>query len=185
MIYILERPAESQAEIPGKVQAEVQAEAGTPAPARAEPRAWFAYDEADLARKVAATDALQPWEIYDQQSAREWLELLGELPPGPEAEARFPALCALGQRHGYDAPLYRADHLLGRGMLQAEPVSLRQALEAALAARPGHTTVYWSDEQALHAFEGGDPALVGPAHWHARRALYQQLVALEVLADNQ
>jgi|PersoiStandDraft_1058852.scaffolds.fasta_scaffold78817_2 hypothetical protein len=181
MIYILERPAEASTES----QAGPSAEAGAPAPARAEPRAWFAYDEADLARKVAATDSLQPWEIYDQQSAREWLELLAELPPGPEAEARFPALCALGQRHGYDAPLYRADHLLGRGMLQAEPVSLRQALEAALAARPGRTTVYWSDEQALQAFEGGDPALVGPAHWHARRALYQQLVALEVLADNQ
>lgn len=171
MIYILERAAD--------------AAAGASVQARAEPRAWFAYDEVDLARKVAATDALQPWEIYDCQSAREWLELLAELPPGPEAEARFPALCALGRRHGYDTPLYRADHLLGRGMLQPEPVSLRQALQAALDARPGWTTVYWSDEQALCAFEGGDPALTGPEHWHARRALYQQLVALEVLADNQ
>ena len=60
MIYILERPV------------------GT----STEPRAWFAYDEADLARKVAATDTLQPWEIYDRQSVREWLELLADLPPG-------------------------------------------------------------------------------------------------------
>ena len=173
MIYILECPTEAPSDADGPDQG------------RAGPCAWFAYDEVDLARKVAATDTLQPWEIFDCQSAREWLELLAELSPGPEAEARFPALCALGQRHGYDTPLYRADHLLGRGRLQPEPVSLRQALLAALAARPGRTTVYWSDEQALQALEGGDPALVGPAHWHARRALYQQLVALDVLADNQ
>ncbi len=30
-------------------------------PAGGDPRAWFAYDDDDFSRKVAATDALQAW----------------------------------------------------------------------------------------------------------------------------
>ncbi|MFZ3117633.1 MAG: hypothetical protein WA159_04865, partial [Variovorax sp.] len=79
---------------------------------------------------------------------------------------------------------YRADHLLGRGVLRAEPVAERDALSAALAARGGFCCVYWNDRDAISAFEGADPRLAGKERWWARRALYEQLVELEVLADD-
>lgn len=69
-------------------------------------------------------------------------------------------------------------------MLQPEPVSERQALAAAIAARGGGTCLYWNDTEAVAAFEGHDPRLAGDARWWARRALYRQLVELDVLADD-
>ena len=53
-----------------------------------------------------------------------------------------------------------------------------------LAARPGETRVYWSDQDAVLATEGGDDWLCAPERWRARHALHQQLLSLEVLADN-
>jgi hypothetical protein len=44
--------------------------------------------------------------------------------------------------------------------------------------------LYWDDSDALAAFEGGDPRIAGADGWWARRALYHQLVALEILADD-
>ena len=44
--------------------------------------------------------------------------------------------------------------------------------------------VYWNEAEAVAAFEGGDPLIAGKDGWYARRALYRQLVALEVLADD-
>lgn len=153
-------------------------------PERGDPCAWFAYGDEDLARKVAATDALQPWEIHDVLTASELLEALGHASPDATARAALPAICGLGDAHGWDTPLYRADHLLGRGVLRPEPVGEREALAAALAARGEHTCIYWSDTEAVAAFEGHDPRLAGEANWWARRALYRQLVELEVLADD-
>ena len=153
-------------------------------PEQAAPRAWFAYDEADFARKVEAGDALQPWEIFDSLSPRELLDDLGHAEVDALARERYPAICALGDSHGWDTALYRADHLLGSGVLSAEPVSEAAALEAALAARGGLTCVYHGDRDAIGAFEGADPRIAGKDNWHARRALYEQLVALEVLADD-
>lgn len=153
-------------------------------PEGGDPRAWFAYDDADLARKVAASDPLQEWEIHDQLSARELLDDAGFAAADAGARAALPAICALGDAHGWDAPLYRADHLLGRGVLSTEPVAPRDALAAALAARGGHCCIYWNDTEAVAAFEGRDARIAGQAHWWARRALYEQLVELEVLADD-
>lgn len=154
-------------------------------PAQGLPKAWFAYDDADFSRKVAASDPLQPWEIYDEVTPRGLLDALGhDDATSAQARAHYPALCALGDEHGFDTPLYRADYLLGRGVLRAEPVSARAALAAALNARAGLHCIYWDERAAVSAFEGADPRIAGPAHWHARRALYEQLVALEVLADD-
>ena len=148
------------------------------------PRAWFAYDEEDFARKVAASDALEEWEIHDQLSARELLASLGHATLDAQARCDFPAVCALGDTHGWDTQLHRADHLLGRGVLRTEPVAAREALTAALAAREGLHCVYFGDRDAIAAFEGADPRVAGPHNWWARRALYEQLVELEVLADD-
>lgn len=153
-------------------------------PEAGDPRAWFAYDDEDFATKVAASDPLKPWEIHDELTARDLLEGAGQSVIDDEARERFPAICASAEEHGWDTPLYRADHLLGRGVLCTEPVARRDALAAALAARGVATCLYWSDRDAIGAFEGADPRLAGKAHWWARRALYEQLVALEVLADD-
>jgi len=154
-------------------------------PEQGQPRAWFAYDDEDFARKVAASDPLQAWEIYDELTARGLLEDLGHPTLDAKAREAFPAICALGDVYGWDTPLYRADHLLGRGVFHAEPVTERDALSAALSARSGVTSyVYWTDRDAIGAFEGADPRIAGKEHWWARRALYEQLVAIEVLADD-
>lgn len=154
-------------------------------PDQGEPRAWFAYDDEDFSRKVAATDPLQAWEIYDDRTARELLEDLDCPVIDEAARARFPGICALGDEHGWDTPLYRADHLLGRGEFSTLPVTERDALAAALAMRAGATRyVYWNDRDAIAAFEGADRRIAGKEFWWARRALYEQLVGVEVLADD-
>ena len=129
-----------------------------------------------------AADPLGPEAVYDVSTPRELLAFSG---PSPDADVRaqFPSICALGDTHGWDAPLFRADYLLERGVCQIEPVTQRDASEAALKAR-GDCLVYWSDRDAIGAFEGADPRLAGDANGRARRALYEQLVALEVLADD-
>lgn len=151
-------------------------------PAEREPTAWFAYDDDDFMRKVAVSDTLDADAIFSATTLRELLDFEG---PAPQQQTReqYPSLCEMGDAHGWDATLYRADYLLGRGVCQLEPVTPRDAAAAALAAR-GECIVYWNDRDAIGAFEGADPRLAGEARWRARRALYVQLIALEVLADD-
>jgi hypothetical protein len=152
-------------------------------PAAAEPRAWFAYDDDDLLRKVAATDPLAEWEIHDQATPRELLALFDTGPDEAGVAERFPGICRMGDEVGWDTALYRADHLLGAGEYRTEPVSPNQASEAALKAR-GDCRVYWTEAEATAAFErADDPAWQGGG-WRARWALRAQLIALEVLADD-
>lgn len=153
-------------------------------PAQGEPRAWFAFDDDDFARKLAAGDRLEEWEIYDETTPRSLLDALGHPEVNDAAQAAFPALYALGEQHGWDQPLWRADHLLGSGVLSTDAISPRDAWAAALAARPGIHRLYWDDSAALAAFEGAEPLLQGREHWYAKRALYEQLVALDILADD-
>lgn len=95
------------------------------------PQAWFAFDDEDLLRKVAALD----------------LELLR-----------------------------RTQQRLG----SSEPAELA---EAALAAR-GNCRVFRTEAQATAAYERtDDPAWQGEG-WRARWALRDQLIAMEVLADD-
>lgn len=148
------------------------------------PVAWFAYDEADLAGKLAPATGLQPWQMHDAATPRELLDVLDLTPEDPQALEDCPAICELGEAHGWDTLLYRADALLGPGVWRREPVDGRSALGAALAAHGGGH-IYWNDTEAVRAFEGADPRIAGREGWRARRALYLQLVALEVLADDQ
>jgi len=124
-------------------------------PNQGDPFAWFAYDDDDFARKVAAGDALQPWEIYDEVTPRSLIEAVGHASVDEQARHGFPAICALGDEYGWDTPLYRADHLLGSGVLRVEPVTEREALTATLAARDdGLRCIYWRDQEAISAAEG-------------------------------
>ncbi len=100
-------------------------------PPAAPPHAWFAFDGADLLRKVAAIDLA----------------------------------------------LLRATH---ERLGESEPLDLAVA---ALQAR-GPCRVYHSDTLAMAAFERQDEPVWQGAGWRARLALRDQLVALEVLADD-
>jgi hypothetical protein len=149
-------------------------------PHRGRAHAWFAFDRDDFARKVYATDERSECEIFDIVNARGLLDLLGVTPDEPAARAGYPAICALGDLHGWDTPLYRADYLSGTGMLQPESISECDACAAALEHRLRAYRIYWTDAQATAALES-DPV------WHdlegawARDALREQLIALEVL----
>jgi hypothetical protein len=153
------------------------------ATAGAEPSAWFAFDEADLLEKVCAGSDLQPWEVWDVASARELLDLVDESPDRPGVRERFPAMCALGDREGWDTPLYRADLLIGRGQYQREPIACLQACTAALRSRGGELRLYADEPAALAAVDAPDPWFDAPGGWRARHALREQLIATEVLAD--
>lgn len=151
-------------------------------PPQQAPKAWFAFDADDFLRKVAGVVGREPWTIWDRTSARELLEMFDTAPERPEAKGAHPALYSLGERHGWDTPLYRADDVLGAGVLQTEPVDVVQACVVALQPL-GHVHVYSDDAAAMAAFERGDAEF--PSHgWRARWALRQQLIEMEVLADD-
>jgi hypothetical protein len=152
-------------------------------PADASPHAWFAFDEDDLLRKTAALLDCEPWSVWDQTSARELLELSDLRPEEARAREAYPALCALGEAHGWDTPLYRADALRGAGMLSPEAVVVAEACAAALRQRHA-MRLYGDDTAAMGAFERGESEFAPHGDWHARWALREQLVALELLADD-
>jgi hypothetical protein len=152
-------------------------------PGEGDPRAWFAYDGTDLLRKAAAADSLPLWQIHDCISPRELLEVAGATPQSPGLAQSHPALCTLAAQHGWDRALYRADHLLVPGTYRPEPVGEAEAAAAALRAR-GDCRIYWTEAEATAAFERADDAAWQGRGWRARWALREQLVALEVLADD-
>jgi hypothetical protein len=100
-------------------------------PTDADPRAWFAFDEEDLLRKVAASDI---------EGLRLTHAMLGDCEPAVLAQA---TLCARGD-----------------------------------------CRIYWDEAQAMAAFERRDDLAWQGAGWRAHRALREQLLALEVLADD-
>lgn len=153
-------------------------------PEQGRAHAWFAFEQQDLIRKIYAADTRKEWEIFDVVTARELLELLGKTADTPEARDEFPAICSLGDEHGWDTPLYRADYLLGAGVFQAEAVSETDACVAALARRSQACKIYWSDTQATAALEN-DPVFDSEAGSWGREALRDQLVALEILEGTQ
>lgn len=147
-------------------------------PQQGKPHAWFAFEQQDLLHKIYVTDTRKEWEIFDVVTARELLELLGKVADTPDARDEFPAICSLGDEHGWDTPLYRADYLLGDGVFQVDAVSETDACVAALARRTQSYKIYWSDSQATAALES-DPVIIKD-YW-AKDALRSQLVALEIL----
>jgi len=162
-------------------------------PHEGDPHAWFAFDGEDLFNKVAVHDPLEPWEIHDVCSPRELMELVGQIPGTAEAEQEFPGICRLATEFGWDTPLYRADHALERGAYQPEPVRIEEACAAALRNRVGVTAndgtlkavrIYWNDPEAVLATEGAESLFFADGNWRALHALREQLLALDVLAEN-
>lgn len=153
-------------------------------PSGGEPLAWFAYDDDDLLRKVAAQDEREPWEIWDCRSPRDLLELFDVTPDTPGAAERFPGIFAFGTELGWDTPLYRADDLREPGQYGPEPVTPLDACRASLRARVGECRIWPSDVEVLRAFESKDEPLWQDGGWRARWALRQQLVEIEILAED-
>jgi hypothetical protein len=100
-----------------------------------------------------------------------------ETPAGAEPRAWFAyddedllhKAAARGALHGWEA--------------HAGATTLRELLGAALQAHV-ECRIYWSEVEATAAFERrADPAWQGRG-WRARWALREQLIALEVLADD-
>ena len=154
------------------------------APTQGEAHAWFAFDEEDLLRKVAANDVRSSHEIWDCASARELLDLFDESPGNAGVAERYPGICALGMQFGWDAVLFRADYLQEPGLYAAEPVRLLDACRAALRARGGEWRFYEGEAHALIAVDKADALFDRAGGWRARWALRQQLIAVEALADD-
>lgn len=146
-------------------------------------RAWFAYGNDDFLRKVCADDPLPEWEVYDVATARELLEMTDRTPDSPDLRSACPALCALADAHGWDTPLYRADHLLGPGHFRPEPISPLEAGSAALGVRGSQWRIYTDEQMAMAAADQPDPLFDAPGGWRARWALREQLIAVEAIAD--
>ena len=73
--------------------------------------------------------------------------------------------------------------MLGEGIYQAEPVSELRACVAALVDTLQTCRVYPDDQTALDALYR-DPLYQGRDGFYAHMALREQLIALEVLADD-
>ena len=142
------------------------------------PLAWFAFDEDDLIGKIRVRRADAEACIHVVASARQLLAA-----SGAAAEAPPDWIADLAGRHGWDTPLYRADALLEPGLYQPEPVSALHAHLASLAGPLQSCRLHPDDETALEALYG-DPLYQGREGFYRHMALREQLIALEVLADD-
>ncbi|MHB1144465.1 MAG: hypothetical protein ACYCZS_06140 [Thiobacillus sp.] len=143
--------------------------------------AWFAFNRDDFVRKVQATRAREGWVIYEALSVRECLAACGT-DTLDEAQTHA-GLLDLAHAHGWDALLYRADPLLGQGVLQAEPVDAFDACVAALAHDLKTCRVHLSDEQAIAALQR-DPLYDPDEGFYAHMALREQLIAMDAMEED-
>jgi hypothetical protein len=151
-------------------------------PHQGNPRAWFAFDKEDLVRKVHARHT-EERVIFGTATPRQLLAATGHSPESAPARTEQTAIFALGETHGWDKTLYRADYLLGDGVYDAEPFSEFEACVAAIAAGLNLCRVYMSDGAATAALYG-DPLYSADDGFHAHMALREQLIAMEVIADD-
>jgi hypothetical protein len=159
MIYVVEFPVEGRA------------------------RAWFAFNSEDFILKVRAVRARDGWVIFEARSGRERLTALGTSPEAPDAPRMHTDVFALAAAHGWETPLYRADYLLGRGVLQAAPVDEFQACVAALAQDLKTCRIYLHDEDAIAALLR-EPLLDPTDNFYAHMALREQLIAMEAMEED-
>lgn len=143
--------------------------------------AWFAFNRDDFVRKVHAIRAREGWVIHEALSVRERVAACGT--DTPDVAQTHAALFALAHVHGWDAPLYRADHVLGQGVLQAEPVDAFDACVGALAQDLKTCRVHLSDEQAIAALQR-DPLYDPDEGFYAHMALREQLIAMDAMEED-
>jgi len=159
MIYVVEVPSEGKA------------------------RAWFAFDEEDLARKVYASKQRDAWAIFESSTPRQSLGIHGKLPETRGAAEEHADIFKLADAYGWDAVLYRADYLLGHERYQTEPVAELDACFAAIKHDLKSCRIYMSDEVASTELYR-DPLYSGREGFIAHMALREQLIAMEVISDD-
>ncbi len=80
---------------------------------------------------------------------------------------------------------FHRDDLLRKIAARGTHLPLAAAAGGGAAADEGCCLIYWDEAEATAAFErAADPAWQGGRGWRARVALREQLIALEVLADD-
>ena len=144
--------------------------------------AWFAFDEEDFIRKVRVVHGQRPETvIYDKTTAR---RLLSSRHAADESQShdKYPDCYMLAAQHGWDVTLYRADHLLGHGIYQTEPISELRASLAAVASA-AEFRIYADDETAADELDR-DPLFKTREGYDAYLKLRTQLVEMEVLAED-
>ena len=125
------------------------------------------------------------WEVFDVMTPRELLELSDRTPESADARSVSPAVCELAEQHGWDTPLFRADHLLGAGTLRPEPVTPMEAGLAAAAAPWRAVARLWQRRHRDGRRRSPGCALrCAPVAGARAGALREQLVAVEALADD-
>lgn len=151
-------------------------------PNEGKPKSWFAFDEADLMRKVHAAKTEPYPVVYAQTSARQQLEKLAAA-SGPESEAERSQLQSLSEQVGLDTVLYRADYLLGPAIYQAEAVDELEACVSALNSNLKVCRIYGSETAAVNALYN-DPIFDPYKEFYNHMALREQLIAMEVISDD-
>lgn len=152
-------------------------------PREGRPKAWFAFDLADLGRKARQGREENGRVVYAALSAGEMLAAKGVVKDGPEARSKYAEVFELGDRHGWDTPLFRADYLLDEPGWHSNPVAELDAYVAAIGDGNSLCKVYLSDGAAEAALYQ-DPIYQGREGFYAHMALREQLIALEVISDD-
>jgi hypothetical protein len=147
------------------------------------PSCWFAFNEEDFIRKVRLARPAATGVIFDVSTPRQLLAVHERALDAPERSLRDAEWRALAEAHGPDTRVFRADYLLAPAHYQAEEVSEFIAHAAAVAHGLKACRVYSDEEQAMDALHQ-DSLYAGKDGFYAHMALREQLIALEVLADD-
>lgn len=126
---------------------------------------WFAFDEADLIRKVQVDRSQDKAMVTYARTTAHQLDD-----------------AALASQYGEDTPLYRADYLLGPGTYQTEPISELRACVAAIASTH-EFRIYPDDESAADAIDS-DPLYRTREGFDAGIKFRAQLVEFELIAED-
>lgn len=126
---------------------------------------WFAFDEADLIRKVQVDRSQDNTMVIHARTTAHQLD---------DAD--------LASRYGKDTPLYRADYLLGQGTYQTEPITELRACVAAIASTH-EFRIYPDDETAADAIDS-DPLYRSREGLDAGIKFRAQLVEFELIAED-
>jgi hypothetical protein len=146
------------------------------------PTCWFAFNEADFIRKARLARPAAAV-IFHVSTPRQLLQAHERGPDAADRPLREAQWRALAAAHGADAAVYRADYLLAPAHYQAEEVSEFVAHVAAVAHGLKACRVYYDEERAMDALQQ-DALYAGEDGFYAHMALREQLIALEVLADD-
>jgi hypothetical protein len=152
-------------------------------PLEGKPRAWFAFEQEDLARKAHATRKREGWTIFETATPRQLLQDCGKTPETQGAAAEHAEIFQLADTYGWDTTLYRADYLCGQQQYRPEPIAELDACFAAIKHDLKTCRMYLSNEEAANELYR-DSIYAGREGFFAHMALREQLISMEVISDD-